>query len=111
MRSLRAFALLAATPLGAGCSATSPAANNGSLSHISSSSDAASIPADGASSATVGDALAPPREAAGPGVDAGVDATGPDAGGDGGAEAGSSSSTISWNGGNFYLYGVNYPWL
>jgi hypothetical protein len=30
---------------------------------------------------------------------------------DGGAETGSSSSTIPWNGGNFYLYGVNYPWL
>lgn len=22
-----------------------------------------------------------------------------------------SSSTIAWNGGNFYLYGINYPWL
>jgi hypothetical protein len=30
---------------------------------------------------------------------------------DGGAETGGSSNTIPWNGGNFYLYGVNYPWL
>ena len=29
---------------------------------------------------------------------------------DGGTEAG-SSSTIHWNGGNYYLYGINYPWL
>jgi hypothetical protein len=29
---------------------------------------------------------------------------------EGGAEAG-SSSTIHWNGGNYYLYGINYPWL
>ena len=31
-----------------------------------------------------------------------------------GAETGSSTSssnTIPWNGGNFYLYGINYPWL
>jgi hypothetical protein len=38
-------------------------------------------------------------------------ASGPDAAAaDGGTETG-SSSTIPWNGRNFYLYGVNYPWL
>jgi hypothetical protein len=29
---------------------------------------------------------------------------------DSGTEGG-SSSTIRWNGGNYYLYGINYPWL
>jgi len=38
------------------------------------------------------------------------DTPGPDARADGGAETG-SSSTIPWKGGNYYLYGVNYPWL
>jgi hypothetical protein len=54
-----------------------------------------------------------------PGVDASeasVDATGQDgpradgASTDGGTQT-DSSSTIPWNGGNYYLYGVNYPWL
>jgi hypothetical protein len=44
------------------------------------------------------------------GTDGGIDdATGRDARADGAAEAG--SGTIAWNGGNYYLYGVNYPWL
>jgi hypothetical protein len=43
--------------------------------------------------------------------DGGTDATGREARADGGAETGSSSNTIHWNGGNFYLYGINYPWL
>jgi hypothetical protein len=30
--------------------------------------------------------------------------------GTGGQQAG-SSNTISWNGGSYYLYGINYPWL
>ena len=50
--------------------------------------------------------------------DAGVDSGGGDASLDTGAatdgdaashEAG--TNTIAWNGGNFYLYGINYPWL
>src|SRR5207249_2006560 len=32
-------------------------------------------------------------------------------GGSGGGGGTGSSSTIAWNGGNFFLYGVNYPWL
>jgi hypothetical protein len=28
-----------------------------------------------------------------------------------GADSGSSSNTIHWNDGNYYLYGINYPWL
>jgi hypothetical protein len=58
--------------------------------------------ADGGTDATVRDARADGRTG---------DTTRPDAGADGGAESGSSSSTIPWNGGNYYLYGVNYPWL
>src|ERR1019366_9000111 len=58
----------------------------------------------------------PRGDAAEPGVDA-SDASVEAARGrdgaptDGGAETGGSSSTIHWNGGNFYLYGINYPWL
>jgi hypothetical protein len=43
-------------------------------------------------------------------VDAGAEDAAPRIPGQGGAEAG-SSSTIAWNGGNSYLYGINYPWL
>ena len=40
------------------------------------------------------------------------DDAGPDARSDGSAKTGSSgSATIAWNDGNFYLYGINYPWL
>jgi hypothetical protein len=61
------------------------------------------------------DAAVPAADAS----DASVDAEGQEGAGadsqegtpaDGCAEAG-SSSTIPWNCGNFYLYGVNYPWL
>jgi hypothetical protein len=49
-----------------------------------------------------------------PGLDA-SDTTMEAAGGRDGAPTdggtGGSSNTIPWNGGNFYLYGVNYPWL
>jgi hypothetical protein len=66
----------------------------------STGSDAADAGAD--------DATGPDAHA-----DAGAhDGNGPDTRADGGAETGSSSSTtIPWDGGNFYLYGINYPWL
>ncbi len=40
-----------------------------------------------------------------------VDAGGQDAAPEGGCAEAGTSSTISWNCGNYYLYGVNYPWL
>jgi hypothetical protein len=64
--------------------------------------------ADGGTDATVPDARAPDAPARTDGRTGA--ATGTDASADGGAETG-SSSTIPWNGGNYYLYGINYPWL
>jgi hypothetical protein len=67
-----------------------------------------------ASGTSMADAAEPGMDASSAPVDAGGhDGTSADGSpADGGAETGSSSSnTIPWNGGNFYLYGVNYPWL
>src|SRR5579871_2146980 len=57
-----------------------------------------------------------PPDGGNPGQDAGSQ---PDAGsgsdGGGGSDAGcpadGGTGTLCWNGGNFYLYGINYPWL
>jgi len=53
----------------------------------------------------------------GSGTGGGVGATGGGGGGSGGGAtggggaAGGPGSTIAWKGGNYFLYGVNYPWL
>jgi len=56
-----------------------------------------------------------PADAAMRGVDAShrvVDAGGREgARAESGTDAGGGTNTIHWNGDNFYLYGINYPWL
>ena len=67
---------------------------------------------DGSSDAGQGSDAAQPGVDAQPSVDASDASVQQAADGAGGcAEAGSSSSTIPWNCGNYYLYGINYPWL
>jgi hypothetical protein len=73
-----------------------------------------------ANEADAGQADAAPGDAS---VDAGDYDGAPADDGTGSSETGSSeagtdagsreagSNTIAWNGGNFYLYGINYPWL
>ena len=107
MRSLRAIGwtlLPVSASVGLGCSSGASEASD-----AGQRADAAEPGVD-ASDASVEQ----PTDATGPGVDASdasVDAGGQDgAPADGGTRTG-SSSTIPWNGGNFYLYGVNYPWL
>ena len=82
-----------------GCASDGSSAGDASAVDSGEASDAG-LRAD-AAEAGAGASDAPP-EAAG-----GLDG----APADGGAPTEGGSNTIPWNGGNYYLYGVNYPWL
>jgi hypothetical protein len=77
-----------------GCSSAAGAASDGGTGQGSDATEAAD-----ASDASVDSAA---------GQDSASNADAPT---DGGVVTEASSSTISWNGGNYYLYGINYPWL
>ena len=106
MNVLRAIGRTLVLPIcacaGLGCSSDAGSeasdAGHGADATESGSDDATQPGADAASDASM-------DAGAGGGKDgAGVD------GGNCAADAG-SSNTISWNCGNYYLYGINYPWL
>src|SRR5579863_1647716 len=94
------FVLPSLTSIGLGCS--------GVVSGISDAgqpADAASA-ADAASGTDAGSG----RDASTVSLDAGSKDGGAADGGIAGVVDG-GLNTIAWNGGNFYLYGINYPWL